>query len=87
MTIHHGEESLESLTDRSTTEIMPVLKNARHEKFAQARFEGKTADESYDAAGLKPHRGNASRLSANENVVAWSCNLRARNVPLSPLKA
>lgn len=30
---------------------MPVLKNARHEKFAQALAKGKTADEAYQLAG------------------------------------
>ncbi|MDR6632358.1 hypothetical protein J2X72_001142 [Phyllobacterium sp. 1468] len=58
---------------------MPVLKNARHEKFAQARFEGKTTDESYAAAGFKPHRGNASRLSANENIVARVTELQSQS--------
>lgn len=57
---------------------MPVLKNARHEKFAQARFEGKTADESYVAAGFKPHRGNASRLSANDSIVERVTELQSQ---------
>jgi phage terminase small subunit len=47
---------------------MPVLKNARHEKFAQALAKGKTADEAYVEAGFKPNRGNATRLKANENI-------------------
>jgi hypothetical protein len=33
---------------------MPVLKDARHEKLAQAHFEGKTADETYAASGTNP---------------------------------
>ncbi|WP_455872862.1 hypothetical protein [Rhizobium yanglingense] len=41
---------------------MPVLKNARHEKFAQALAKGKTATEAYAEAGFKPHDGNAARL-------------------------
>lgn len=48
---------------------MPVLKNARHEAFAQARAKGKSVDEAYKEAGFKPHRGNAWRLSTNESVV------------------
>lgn len=36
---------------------MPVLKNARHEKFAQALAKGKTADDAYADAGFKPDRG------------------------------
>jgi len=48
---------------------MPVLKNARHEKFAQGLASGKTADEAYEQAGFKPNRGNASRLKANESIL------------------
>ena len=47
---------------------MPVLPNPRHESFAQARAAGKSADEAYAAAGFRPHRGNAHRLSTNESV-------------------
>ncbi|MCO5962347.1 MULTISPECIES: terminase small subunit [Sinorhizobium] len=47
---------------------MPILKNARHEKFAQARAKGNTADEAYVAAGFKANRGNAARLNANESI-------------------
>jgi phage terminase small subunit len=35
---------------------MPVLKNARHEKFAQALAKGKSATDAYNEAGFKPHR-------------------------------
>lgn len=48
---------------------MPVLKNARHEAFAQALAKGMTADAAYEAAGYKANRGNATRLKANESVV------------------
>ncbi len=47
---------------------MPVLKNSRHERFAQALAQGKTADEAYSLAGYKPDRGHASRLAANGNI-------------------
>lgn len=47
---------------------MPALKNARHERFAQELAKGKTADEAYAEAGYKADRGNASRLTANDNV-------------------
>ena len=47
---------------------MPILSNPKHEAFAQARATGKSADEAYAAAGFKPHRGNAHRLSTNESV-------------------
>lgn len=47
---------------------MPVLKNARHEAYAQARAKGKTVDEAYIEAGFKANRGNAARLNANESI-------------------
>ncbi|ASY62508.1 hypothetical protein SJ05684_c10510 [Sinorhizobium sojae CCBAU 05684] len=47
---------------------MPVLKNARHEKFAQALAKGKTATDAYAAAGYKGDRTAASRLSTNVNI-------------------
>lgn len=47
---------------------MPVLKNARHEAFAQALAKGKSADDAYVSAGFKANRGNAARLNANESI-------------------
>jgi phage terminase small subunit len=47
---------------------MPVLSNARHERFAQALAEGLTADEAYQKAGYSENRGNAIRLKANESI-------------------
>lgn len=57
---------------------MPVLKNARHEKFAQELAKGKTADEAYQLAGFKPNRGNAARLNANESIRARVEELASR---------
>lgn len=48
---------------------MPILKNPRHEAFAQYLYEGHTADEAYQRAGFKPNRGNATRLKANESIL------------------
>lgn len=47
---------------------MPVLKNARHEQFAQGLAKGMTGDDAYIAAGFAPNRGNAARLKANESI-------------------
>lgn len=47
---------------------MPALRNARHEAFARAIAEGKSADDAYVVAGYSPNRGNAARLKANEGV-------------------
>jgi hypothetical protein len=44
----------------------------------QALAQGKTADESYAAAGFKPHRGNASRLSANESIQRRVAEIKSR---------
>ena len=49
---------------------MPVLSNSRHERFAQELAKGETADAAYVTAGFKANRGNATRLKANESVVA-----------------
>ena len=56
---------------------MPVLKNPRHEKFAQAVVEGKSAAEAYADAGFKPQRQNAARLMTNDDVVARVKELQA----------
>lgn len=47
---------------------MAVLRNAKHEAFAQGLAKGHTADEAYQNAGFKPNRGNATRLKANESI-------------------
>lgn len=57
---------------------MPVLKNARHEKFAQALAKGKTADEAYVEAGYAFNRGNATRLKLNESIRKRTEEIRGR---------
>ena len=47
---------------------MPILSNAKHERFAQELAKGKSADEAYETAGYSPHRQNASRLMANDDI-------------------
>jgi len=47
---------------------MPVLRNAKHERYCQNRVEGQTNHEAYANAGYKPNRGNAARLNANESI-------------------
>jgi len=47
---------------------MPVLPNAKHERFCQLRLEGKSQEEAYRLAGYKPDPGAASRLSRNVGV-------------------
>ena len=59
------------------TEEMAILSNARHEMFAQNLAKGMSADAAHTAAGYKPHRGNAARMSANENIVERVVELTA----------
>jgi phage terminase small subunit len=49
---------------------VPLLKNLRHERFAQELANGKTAAEAYAIAGYEAHDGNASRLRGDERVRA-----------------
>ncbi|MDO9417019.1 terminase [Pararhizobium sp.] len=57
---------------------MPVLKNARHEKFAQALAKGKTADDAYKDAGFKANRGNAATLKANQSISKRVAEIQGR---------
>ena len=56
---------------------MGPLSNPRHERFAQALFEGKPANAAYAEAGYSPHDGNCIRLRGNERVQARLRELQA----------
>jgi hypothetical protein len=56
---------------------MPILKNSRHELFAQEIAKGKSASEAYQNVGYRPSRKNASRLKANEDINARVAELQA----------
>lgn len=47
---------------------MPVLRNPRHEIFAQALAKGVGTNEAFEAAGFKPNPGNARRLKMDEAI-------------------
>lgn len=49
---------------------MPVLDNARHERFAQELAKGAAACTAYVNAGFKANDGNAIRLKGNERIQA-----------------
>ena len=49
---------------------MPALKNQRHEKFALALFEGKSAHQAYIDSGYKECRQNAARLMTKDDIQA-----------------
>lgn len=46
---------------------MPILRNARHERFAQELAQGKTATEAMELAGIKDAR-NSTRLTKNDEI-------------------
>jgi phage terminase small subunit len=54
------------------------LKNARQERFAQELAKGKSQLDAYKAAGYRPDRGAATRLSANISVATRVEELKAR---------
>lgn len=56
---------------------MPVLDNARHERFAQELAKGASQIEAYRLAGYKPVDANASRLISNDKVSARVDELKA----------
>ena len=67
---------------------MPILQNARHERFAQLVASGKHSDiEAFKQAGYADESAhqNACRLRANESVAARIEELRARNAEKSQL--
>lgn len=53
------------------------LKNARHERFAQAVVAGATIADAYEAAGYKRDEKNAARLTKNDGVAARISELQA----------
>ena len=57
---------------------MGVLRNPKHERFAQALAKGETADAAYQIAGYKPNRHNASRLKTKETIATRVAELQDR---------
>lgn len=58
---------------------MPVLKNSRHERFAQALAAGETADSAYVTAGFKANRGNAATLKAKQSIEARVAEIQGKS--------
>lgn len=57
---------------------MPILKNAKHEKFAQLLANLHSQDAAYAGAGYKPNASHASRLARNGKVAARVAELVAK---------
>lgn len=48
---------------------MPVLLEARHERFCHLRLEGKSIDQAYVEAGYKQNRHNAAALARKQHIL------------------
>lgn len=57
---------------------MPVLSNAKHERFAQGIAKGLSQTDAYAEAGYKGDRTAASRLSTNVNVTRRVAELQGK---------
>jgi phage terminase small subunit len=57
---------------------MPVLKNPKHELFAQALAKGMSQVDAYESAGYEPDMPNACRLTRNDKVKARVRELQNR---------
>lgn len=57
---------------------MPVLKDAKRERFAQEVAKGKTQLEAHKIAGYKPNEGNAGTLANRPDVSARIRELNSR---------
>ena len=55
---------------------MPILKNSRHERFAQDLAKGMSATEAYEKAGYKPSGPNAGRLTKKDEIVKRRAELQ-----------
>jgi len=66
---------------------VPVLANARHERFAQEIAQGKSLTDAYAAAGYKVDDGNASRLAARPHMAARIDELKAEAAEAAGISA
>jgi hypothetical protein len=57
-----------------------VLKNARHELFAQAVAQGMTQEKAYKAAGYRGNRHHASALGTKQHIKERVAELQSRNL-------
>lgn len=57
---------------------MTVLKNPRHERFAQALARGEPAGRAYVLAGYARNDGNSIRLKGNEKIAARVAEIQGR---------
>lgn len=66
---------------------MAVLKNARHELFAQSVAQGKTAHEAYTLAGFKENYGNASTMLNRPDIQTRLNEIKSKNAKKTVITA
>ncbi len=71
------KKTLRVAANSGETEPMAILKNARHERFAQNLAKGMSATAAYEKAGYKPNDQNAARLTRNDEVRSRVAELMA----------
>jgi phage terminase small subunit len=62
-----------------------VLRNPRHERFAQELATGKTADLAYVLAGYRENRSNAARLNASQNIQKRVAEIQSMGAELAAI--
>lgn len=62
---------------------MPALANPKREAFARALATGKSQIEAHEAAGFKPHRGNASSLAQDKSILERVAELQAETAAMA----
>jgi phage terminase small subunit len=62
-----------------------VLRNPRHERFAQELATGKTAYLAYVLAGYRENRSNAARLNASQNIQKRVAEIQSMGAELAAI--
>ena len=62
-----------------------MLRNPRHERFAQELATGKTADAAYVLAGYRANRSNAGRLSASRDIQKRVAEIQSMGAELAAI--
>jgi hypothetical protein len=59
-------------------ELMPVLKNPRHEKFSQLLASGRSAKDAYSGAGYRPSDSNGAWLAKKDEISSRVAEINAQ---------
>ena len=66
---------------------MPVLRNSRHERFAQLLAGGKTATDAYELAGYKRSDSNGPALARTEEISGRVAEINVERLKLERVTA